>query len=230
MGRSLMNCLYNLGIKEDYDEALREIGWGWGVGGWVVGGERGGQWGREGKGRGRRGCLGSGSEAAVAQSRLEVGRGAWKGARRAGARTHPLTDPPPCRPPRPCLQVQPGEDRRRGARRGAGQRRPRPPGALGRAGAPGAVLVAVSLQQGPKAPGPRPLSLPGMPAPVHRHPPPPGRLLPGQYGHPQPAGVGLRHPLHLRHVPPGGGGSWWREQDTGRGARGAAAAANREQR
>lgn len=26
MGRSLMNCLYNLGIKEDYDEALREIG------------------------------------------------------------------------------------------------------------------------------------------------------------------------------------------------------------
>lgn len=26
MGRSLMNCLYNLGIKEEYDEALREIG------------------------------------------------------------------------------------------------------------------------------------------------------------------------------------------------------------
>ncbi|KAI8467019.1 MAG: carbohydrate phosphorylase-domain-containing protein [Monoraphidium minutum] len=27
MGRSLMNCLYNLGIKEEYDEALREIGY-----------------------------------------------------------------------------------------------------------------------------------------------------------------------------------------------------------
>lgn len=26
MGRSLMNTLYNLGIKEEYDEALREIG------------------------------------------------------------------------------------------------------------------------------------------------------------------------------------------------------------
>ena len=27
MGRSLMNCLYNLGIKEEYEEALVEIGW-----------------------------------------------------------------------------------------------------------------------------------------------------------------------------------------------------------
>jgi hypothetical protein len=36
-----------------------------------------------------------------------------------------------------------------------------------------------------------------------RRPGPPGRVLPGQHGDDQPAGVGVRHPLPVRHVPAG---------------------------
>jgi hypothetical protein len=131
MGRSLLNTVYNLDIKDNFTEALTELG-----------------------------CAprrGRGLPSVPCRSRLRLFLAGPHHAPQCGKRSRPARDPLPA-----CWsQVRPGDACRAGARRGTGQWRPGPP----------------------------------------------GRVLPGLDGHAGPARLGLRHPLPVRHVPPGEAGA-----------------------